>query len=81
MALAGDLVEIAGPERLRLTDLARRFLEATKDARKIVADRHARYFGVELNDMSLTPGDGARLGKVGFESWFAKTALAHEHRR
>ncbi len=49
-------VELAGPERLRLDELVRRFLSANQDARQVVADVHARYFGVELNDQSLNPG-------------------------
>ena len=43
-------VELAGPERLRLDELVRRFLSAKQDARQVVTDVHARYFGIELND-------------------------------
>jgi len=39
-----------------------------------VADIHARYFGAELDDRSLTPGDDARLGSVRFETWLARSA-------
>jgi len=39
-----------------------------------VADIHARYFGVELDDRSLTPGDDPRLGSVRFEKWLARSA-------
>ena len=60
-------IEIAGPERIPLDELARRFLRATKDARQVVADAHARYFGTELNDRSLTPGENPRLGSIRFE--------------
>src|SRR5437870_2169838 len=42
-------VEVAGPERMRLAELVQRFLTATNDPRKVVADVHARYFGAELN--------------------------------
>jgi uncharacterized protein YbjT (DUF2867 family) len=64
-----DIIEIAGPERIPLDELARRYLRARKDAREVVADVHARYFGTELNDRSLTPGDHARLGTIRFEDW------------
>jgi len=64
-----DIIEIAGPERIPLDELARRYLRARKDAREVVADVHARYFGTELNDRSLTPGDHPRLGKIRFEDW------------
>ena len=49
------MMEIAGPERIPLAELARRYLRETKDPRQVVADVHARYFGTELNDQSLTP--------------------------
>jgi uncharacterized protein YbjT (DUF2867 family) len=62
-------IELAGPERLRLDELVRRFLTATQDPREVVTDVHARYFGVELNDQSLTPGTNARIGPTGFEDW------------
>jgi uncharacterized protein YbjT (DUF2867 family) len=64
-------VELAGPERLRLDELVRRFLSANQDARQVVADVHARYFGAELNDQSLTPGDHPRIAPTRFEDWLS----------
>ena len=66
-------VELAGPERLRLDELVRRFLSAKQDARQVVADVHARYFGIELNDQSLTPGDNPRIGPTRFEDWLSRS--------
>ena len=66
------VVELAGPERLSLDEFGRKYLTATKDPRKVVADIHARYFGAELDDRSLTPGNNPRLGSVRFEDWLAK---------
>jgi uncharacterized protein YbjT (DUF2867 family) len=68
-APANGTIEIAGPERLGLDELVRRFLGAMKDARQVVADAHARYFGAELNDKSLTPGDSPRVGRTRFADW------------
>ena len=62
-------VEVAGPERIRLDELVRRYLSAKRDARKVMTDVHARYFGTELNDQSLTPGDNPRIGKTRFKDW------------
>jgi uncharacterized protein YbjT (DUF2867 family) len=70
-APANGTIEIAGPERLSLDGLVRRFLAAIKDTRQVVADVHARYFGAELNDGSLTPGHEARLGRTRFEDWLS----------
>jgi uncharacterized protein YbjT (DUF2867 family) len=67
------VVEIAGPERVHLSELVQRFLTVTEDPRKVVPDVHARYFGAELNDDTLVPGANPHLGKVNFEMWFNET--------
>jgi len=72
-APVNGMIEIAGPERIPLNELARRYLRATKDPRQVVADTHARYFGAEINDQSLTPGDNPRLGSIRFEDWLGRT--------
>ena len=64
-------VEIAGPERFRLNDLVARYLRAIGDTRDVVADSQAKYFGASLEDGSLTTDNNPRLGKIGFEQWFA----------
>ncbi|MDT3375745.1 SDR family oxidoreductase [Labrys neptuniae] len=64
-------VEIAGPERSRLSDLVARYLKAKGDSREVVADREARYFGARLEDGSLVSDANPRLGRIGFEAWFA----------
>ena len=73
---SGGRVEIAGPEAVPLDDLVRRFLAATGDARQVVTDANADYFGVRLDDRSLTPAAGARLAPTGFEAWFGQRAAA-----
>jgi nitrite reductase/ring-hydroxylating ferredoxin subunit len=42
--------------------------------REVIADPHARYFGAELNDRSLMPGDEAELGEIRFDDWLGRTA-------
>ena len=69
-----DTVELAGPEAFRLDELARRFLKARDDRREVTADVHARYFGAELDDRSLTPGDDARIAPTSFEDWLSQSA-------
>ncbi|WP_254560532.1 SDR family oxidoreductase [Dyadobacter diqingensis] len=64
-------VEIAGPDRLRLSELVQQYLTEMKDPRKVVSDVHARYFGAELTDDMLVPGANPRIGKINFETWFA----------
>jgi uncharacterized protein YbjT (DUF2867 family) len=62
-------VEVAGPERLRLSELVQGYLAARKDPRTVVTDVHARYFGAELDDATLVPGPDPRLGRTRFEDW------------
>lgn len=67
------IVELAGPEKIRMDELVRRFLSASSDARNVTTDAHARYFGAEVDDKSLTPGEHPRLGSVRFGDWLTRT--------
>jgi uncharacterized protein YbjT (DUF2867 family) len=66
-------VEIAGPEPIRMDELVRRYLTATRDARTVIADPSARYYGVEVNDRSLTPVANPRIGPTRFEEWLRRS--------
>ncbi|MNR88122.1 NmrA-like family protein [compost metagenome] len=68
--------EVAGPERVGLADLVQRYLHAINDPRKVVPDAEAAYFGVKLNDQSLTPGANPHLGNTGFADWLSKSQAA-----
>jgi uncharacterized protein YbjT (DUF2867 family) len=68
------IVELAGPEQFRFDEFIRRGLSARKDPREVIADPHARYFGTELSERSLVPGDDAQLGKTRFEDWLSRSA-------
>jgi uncharacterized protein YbjT (DUF2867 family) len=74
-APVNGVVEIGGPEKFRLDELVRQGLAAHQDAREVVADPNARYYGVELNERTLLPGDGARLGETRFADWIKHSAL------
>ena len=67
-------VEVGGPEKFRLDELVRRGLAARKDPREVVADPHARYYGIEVSERTLLPGDDARLGETRFETWLTRPA-------
>jgi uncharacterized protein YbjT (DUF2867 family) len=67
------IIEIAGPEEFRFDELIRQGLSARKDPREVIADPHARYFGTELSERSLVPGDGAQLGETRFEDWLSRS--------
>jgi uncharacterized protein YbjT (DUF2867 family) len=67
-------VEVAGPERFRLNELIERDLRASGDPREVIADAHARYFGAELGELTLVPGDDATLATTRFEDWRTRSA-------
>jgi uncharacterized protein YbjT (DUF2867 family) len=74
-APVGGRVELGGPEALGIDAWARRLFAATGDARTVVSDPHAQYFGTELTGGELTTGDGARIGAIDFDAWFATQPL------
>ena len=68
------IVEIGGPAPLLFEDFIREGLEAAGDDRTVVSDPDARYFGAELEERSLVPGEGARLAATGLTDWLARQA-------
>jgi uncharacterized protein YbjT (DUF2867 family) len=68
------IVEIGGPEAFPFDEFVRRGLAARNDARRVVADPDARYFGAVLSERSLVPDEGARLAPTTFEDWLARSS-------
>jgi uncharacterized protein YbjT (DUF2867 family) len=66
-------IELAGPEGIRMDELARRFLSEKRDPREVSTDVHARYYGAQVDDRSLTPGKDPRIGPTRFEDWLRHT--------
>jgi uncharacterized protein YbjT (DUF2867 family) len=69
-------VELAGPERMRLSELVSRFLQERQDERSVKEDIHAQYFGAILKDQTLLPGDSPRIGSTDFEGWLGRQSNA-----
>lgn len=70
---ANAIVEVAGPEKVRFDELIRRVLQNNHDQRQVTTDPHARYYGTELDDQSLVPGNEAvRLGTTRLETWLTR---------
>jgi uncharacterized protein YbjT (DUF2867 family) len=69
------ILDVGGPEQFRFDELIRLGLSARNDPREVIADPHARYFGTELDEFSLVPGDGALLGEIRFEDWLSHSAV------
>lgn len=68
--------EVAGPERVSLAELVQRYLAAIGDPRTVIADANAPYFGMVINDRSLTPDANPLLGKIAFAQWIGTTPAA-----
>jgi len=77
VALAKPLnstIDLAGPEPIRMDELVRQFLSANGDTRKVITDARALYYGINVNDQSLTPGENPRLGTTRFSDWLSRNA-------
>jgi uncharacterized protein YbjT (DUF2867 family) len=66
------MVELAGPEPIRMDEVVRRFLSASRDSRTVTTDARAPYYGIAVNDQSLTPGNHPRIGPTRFEDWVSR---------
>jgi uncharacterized protein YbjT (DUF2867 family) len=72
-APVNGIVELAGPEAFRFDELVQRVLRAKNDSRRVTADVGARYFGAELDENSLVPGDNPRVAPTRFEDWLGQS--------
>ncbi len=70
------IVEVAGPQEFRLDELIRRVLSERDDPREVITDPHARYFGAELGERTLVPGDDARLAETRFDDWLSQPVVS-----
>lgn len=68
--------DAAGPEKVGLADLMKRYLKALGDKRIVVPDAGAAYYGAQINDQSLTPSGEARIGTTAFAAWLSKSQTA-----
>jgi uncharacterized protein YbjT (DUF2867 family) len=70
------IVEIAGPERASFNELIARYLKAAGDAREVVSDPDAQYWGGRVDAHSLVPLGEARLGRIGLDDWLRRSQAA-----
>jgi uncharacterized protein YbjT (DUF2867 family) len=64
-------IEVAGPTIFALDEPIRRVLAQDGDARKVIVDPAAPYFGIKVSEKTLLPGAGARLGSTKLDWWLA----------
>src|SRR4051812_691247 len=65
--------ELAGPERMSIAEFVGRFLAASGDRRKVVADPQALYYGAKMGSLGIAPGVNPRIGPTRFEEWFGRS--------
>jgi hypothetical protein len=70
------IIEVAGPEQFRLDEFILHALRAHNDARTVVADTRAGYFGIEVEADALIPGKDALLGGTNFDTWLSQSTVA-----
>lgn len=67
------MINIAGPDKQGMDDFIRARFAATGDARQVVTDADARYYGAVLDERSIVPVDGEELTvyPTTFSEWMA----------
>ena len=66
------IIDLAGPEKMSIADFIGRFMAASGDKRKVIADPQALYTGAKMDDRGIAPGANPRLGPTRFADWFAR---------
>ena len=64
-------INVGGPERKHLDELARELLKAKNDPRQVVTDPSLGYFGGQVPENALVPDHEEVLGTVRFSDWLA----------
>jgi uncharacterized protein YbjT (DUF2867 family) len=66
-------INIAGPEKLGMDQFIRNRFAATGDAREVVTDPEARYYGAVLDDRMIVPveGEEVTIYPTSFSEWMA----------
>jgi uncharacterized protein YbjT (DUF2867 family) len=70
------IVEIGGPDALGIDEIVRRYLTATGDARRVITDDNAPYYGIHVSERALTPDHPARLAPTHLGDWLSHAAHA-----
>lgn len=68
-APVNTILEVAGPETFRLTDLALEMLTAFEDPRQVTTDARALYFGAEVGPEKLVAENPWRVAPTRFDDW------------
>lgn len=64
-----EIVELGGPEKIRLDEFVGRYLKVAGGSQEIEIDPTATYFGASIDDASLVPQGDATLGSIRYQNW------------
>lgn len=70
---ADNIIELAGPEKIRMDELVRRWFAARGEKHEVLTDDTAGYFGTPVDDRSLTPDDDPLIGSKTFNQWLSES--------
>ncbi|WP_449400823.1 SDR family oxidoreductase [Chryseobacterium wanjuense] len=65
------VVEIGGSDKIKLSDLVKKYTTIMKNPDEVVSSPEATYFGAPLNDSTLIPNDDAKLGTIHYDEWIS----------
>ncbi|MDI7863441.1 SDR family oxidoreductase [Rhizobiaceae bacterium n13] len=71
---ANGIIEIAGPERFPMDVVVKEYLALKEDARTVIGDAEAEYFGAKLLPGSLVSDENPKLGSTTLKKWLADQA-------
>jgi len=75
-APANGILEAAGPESLSMAAFVGKALAANGDARAVVADPQASYYGATLDELGLAPRRAnPRIAPTRFETWAKRSGV------
>lgn len=66
-------VEIAGPQRGRMDGFVGKYLDITKQSKKVISDNESKYMHFVVPASLLVPSGAYSTGKILFEDWAAST--------
>jgi uncharacterized protein YbjT (DUF2867 family) len=70
-APANGIIETGGPEKFHLDEVVRGRMAEVGDTRPVITDPKGPYAGAQIDDNTLVPGKGARLGETTLKQWLA----------
>ncbi len=68
-ASRSEVVELGGPEKIRMDEFVGRYLKAAGVSHEFEIDPTATYFGASIDDASLVPQGDAILGSMRYQNW------------